>query len=277
MSLFQPKVIRLSIEPQRAVLVKLGGGRSREIIADSVVPLATDAGTPDAMLAPLHAALSEPGWRGRHTQIVLSDRLARYFVFAMPQGVRGRKELELLIEARFEEVFGLPAEAWRLVADLAPYTAHILVCAVERTWLNALQKLCAEHTLPIDSIQPFLVSEFNSWRRRIDDKPLWFATVEPGSVTLGFLAKKTWQSVRMFPLRGSLDAELPALIERDRLNLDMALPTSHLLCAGTHSAETRLPQAPSPVQAQWLDRADWPGKPGAWSQAHRLALSGVWQ
>lgn len=275
MSLFRRETIRISIETQRAVLVKLGGGRGREIRADSILPLATESSTPGAMLAPLNAALGEPGWRGAHAQVVLSDRLARYFIFAMPQGVRGRDELELLIQARFEEVFGLPAEGWKLVADLDPFASNILVCAVDRAWLDALRKLCAEHAISIDSIQPFLVREFNAWRRRIDDKPLWFATVEPGSVTLGFLAKKAWQSIRLFPLRGSLEAELPALIERDRLYLDMALPTSRLLCVGTHTSDTRLPQ--SPVQAQWLDLAEWPGKPGTWSQAHRIALSGVWQ
>ena len=274
MSLFRREVVRLSIEPQRAVLVKLDG-RSRNVLADSVVPLATDAATPSAMLAPLHAALSEAGWRGTHAQVVLSDRLARYFVFSMPQGVRNRNELELLIQARFEEVFGLPATDWRLVADLDPFATHILVCAVERAWLDTLRKLCTDNAITIDSIRPFLVSEFNAWRRRIDDKPLWFATVEPGSVTLGFLAKQTWQSIRLFPLRGNLESELPALIERDRLHLDMATPGSRLFCAGAHASDTRLPQAP--VQAQWLDVAEWPGKPGIWSQAHRIALSGVWQ
>lgn len=275
MSPLKPDRLHVSLELDRIALVKTQGLFQVHIAADKCLPAAFDPERPQAWLSPLKAELANRAWQAGTASVVLSDRLVHYVTLEVQPGIRSVDELKLVIAAQFEEVFGLPAADWEIAADLDPFAQRLLACAVDRRLLAELESIFRAAGLRLASVQPFLLREYNRWRRRLPRDLAWFAAQERHSVTLALRSCRRWHGLRTHSLDGEGAARLPGLLARDQVAYGMARVPKQVWLAGDATAESLA--AASGLTLVRLDRPDWPGRTGQWCRDYRLALAGCWQ
>lgn len=274
MSLFRPERLCLSVEPDRLAVLRCRGGFRPRIEAERLIMADVGGRQPAAFGASLEAALADFPGPGRAVDVVLSDLLVKSFVFQGVPGLRRLDELRAAIRARFEENFGLPAEAWEISADLTPGARGYLVCAIARDFRDALKQAFAARGLVLASLRPFFVSEFNRWRHRLGRGSAWFAVAGRHSLSLAWFERGGWSALRTYRPTGEPLAALPALLRLERLAY--GAPDSAPLClAGLVEGEGVAATDP-PSAAVHLGRPLWPGRSAQWSRDYRLALSGLW-
>lgn len=275
MSPFKRSRLRVSVESDQIALVKLGGLRLTSIESECLLPIALDIEQPQAGLCSLQAALDTGEWNASMADVVLSDQLVRYFVFEVIPGIQGIAELKQLVAARFEDIFGLPAAEWEINADLTPFSSAFLVCAVDRRLLAELRRLFAGSALPLNSIQPYLVREFNHWRRHLRTDLTWFAAAERNSVTVALLARNSWHGLRTHRIGGDVHRVLPMLLARDQVAHGIATPTFQVWLTGDATVRQTGQVSPA-VTVTSLGRPAWRGNTEQWSRDYRVALAGIW-
>lgn len=267
--------LHVSLETDRVALVRTRGGLRPRIEAARLLATRLDPSEPEAGLEPLAAELATAAWQSATVQVVLSDRLVRYFIVDSLPGIQSLGELRRLAEAQFEELFGLPAAEWEICADFAPFSRRFLACALHRALLAALRRLFRRPGHALASIQPFLVREFNRRRRCLRSDPAWFAALERHSLTLALLSRKSWQGLRTHPFAQDAPALLPTLLARDRISHGESSEPSRLWLTGGAMAPEAMTSA-GPLQISSVDSLAWPGRSGDWSRDYRLALAGIW-
>lgn len=271
MSPFRSDRLYVSIERGRIAMVRCRGWIRRQLVSEQVFAGEAEDGKSVPVLDWLGRQLAAAALPGTIAHVVLSDQLVKSFVFESVPGLRHLDELKASIRARFEESFGLNAEAWEISADLAPFTRSFLVCAIERRLLASLRQVFDAHCIVLISVRPFVVSEFNRWRRRIGRGDAWFSVLERDGLTLAWLAGGAWAAVRTYRTPGEPIAALPHLLARERLANGIDSSGQRLWLAGMRSG-----QGGEEATAAWLGEAAWPGRTPQWSGDYRLALSGVW-
>jgi hypothetical protein len=263
------------VEADQFALVKLHGRRSVGIERECFFPANVDLTQPKESLAPLHATLAAGEWKAPRVDVVLSDQLVLYFNFEVLPGTRNFRELRQLIQARFEEIFGLPADEWEILADLAPFTSPLLICALNRALLNELRRIFAETGHAPPSIQPFFVREFNHWQRRIPAGRIWFGAVERQSLTLALLSPGAWHGLRTHSISHNDHDALTLFVRRDQVAHGISASAIPVWLAGNPSL-SGTPESDASTTVMRLGQSMWPGRTEPWSRDYRIALAGVW-
>jgi hypothetical protein len=273
-SLFRPDRIHLGLAPEGASFVLLGAGRRPIVHAQAHVPARLDSRTTQSDLGLVFDSLATARRKARDVHIVLADSLVRYFVVDAPKGLRSAKELEGIVHARFEEQFGLALGEWQIQADLEPGASGYLACAVPRLLSEGLRAECSARKLRLHSLVPYAICEMNRWQARLPRSEFWFAAVGSESLILAHRNRKGWRGIRSHARPQALDVDLVAMLERDSLRLGIVEARAAAIhCTGLVSQ----PVAGGASEViKRLGAGLWPGQNEAWSQAHRLALSGVW-
>lgn len=274
MSLSRPDRLYLSIEPDRIAMARCRGWLQPRIEAEQVIENAGAGEDAASAVARLDEILSAGSWAGAAVHVVLSDQLVKSFVCERVAGLRRLRELRQSAAARFEETFGDAASDWEMCIDLAAFAPRFLVSAVDRRLLDALRGVLVAHRLVPISIRPFMVSEFNRRHRHLGSSAIWFAVAERASLTLAWVAKGSWRTVRTFRTDGDPLAALPRLLARERLTHGTADAAQPVRLSGSLRGDTAgNPNAPAILP---LGQAVWPGRSEQWSRDYRLALSEIW-
>lgn len=113
----------------------LGGGQR--------IGLACPAGEWDRLAAEL------PGYvpANARVSVTLADCWARYFLLVPPEGLASLRDCRLLLAARFEALYGQPADEWVLQADWQ-VGVPMLACAVPRGLVRAFAAFRLARLLP---------------------------------------------------------------------------------------------------------------------------------
>ncbi|MBS4095248.1 MAG: hypothetical protein KGZ83_00245 [Sulfuricella sp.] len=278
MSRFASERIHLSVENDRIALVKISGRLHPRIEAEDTLAIPTEPNTPEIGLEALGRLLAGKPWQRADVHVVLSDLLVRYFVVDITPGLQNLNELQQLVAARFEDTYGLVAEDWEINADLNPLTSRLLACAIDRRLITGLRQIIGKPDYRLVSVQPFLVREFNHWRRQIGKTTTWFAAVERNSLSLALIDRGNLQTLRTHQGIDNLYATLPQLMARDQMLFGTSESALHLSVAGigVSPSPNEIPhQRNSAIISLGMEL--WPGRTKNWSQNYRLALSGVWQ
>ena len=224
-----------------------------------------DPNAPEDALAAAARVLAQPPWKSTIRHVVLSDLLVRYLVVDRPLGVRSLSELELSVNARFEQAFDLSVAQWTIAIDARPCDRQFIACAMPRPLLTAIKNIFCDDGR-CASIRPFLVCELN---RRAQQMPQagWYAAATDHNLCLIAFAQGRIERIRSLPTAIPTAAEVERLVARERLLAgDDALeqPTlfSGVLNGSASSALTR------------IDSPQWGSK--NWSSQDRMAMAGVW-
>jgi hypothetical protein len=155
---------------------------------------------------------------------------------------------------QYEEIYGARANAWHILTAISPVGQNIPACAVDRTLIEALEAVCAEHGSRLCAVVPYLASSFDHWQRSIREKTFWFATVNEGHVSLAQVHRGNWVGLR------TQRFELDLLDTLQEMKLQLASSHSSLVESGPFfiTGTVALPNATPALPFHTLSPASLP-------------------
>jgi hypothetical protein len=173
-------------------------------------------------VAALGSALEPLRGERMHATVVLSNHFVRYAVVPFDAAVSGPEEDLALARFHFAKIHGERAKAWDIRMSEEPRGAPRLASAVDAGLIDAI-RVCfpRDGKLRLASVQPYLMSAFNTWRRSMVDRS-WLLLVEPQRACLALLGARKWIAVHNS--RGEFQApdDWAAFLDRQRLRTDTA-------------------------------------------------------
>ena len=141
---------------------------------------------------------------GARLDVTVADCWARYFMLAQPEDNATMRDGRLLLAARFETLYGDPADEWLLQADWR--AGPMLACALPRALVQALGRGAR--------IAPLLLRLWNAHCARLPREGAW-CTQAGDTATLLY-----WQegSIRMVRQQRGANAEALLALELARLD-----------------------------------------------------------
>ena len=147
MSRWRTEPVDLHVAARAIVLLRAG------VVASE---LRCRAGEWDALAAELPTHVPA----GVRLTVTLADCWARYVLLAPPEGIASLRDCRLLLQARFETLYGQPAADWLLQADWRS-DAPMLACAIPRPLAQAF------FSFRLARLAPALLERWNRHCRRL--------------------------------------------------------------------------------------------------------------
>lgn len=216
--LFRDRLL-ISLAPQSVALLRVSG-----TLRPSVLEAVAHACDSEFGSAPWHGALDTlratlVSLRRERLDVtvVLSNHFVRYALVPWSEELDSPDEELAFARHVFAGTYGERAKTWEIrLSEETPGAAR-LASAVERGLLEELRGCFPDSGKPrLVSVQPFLMSTFNLWRRRLGSEAAWFVLVEPGRACLARFSKGRWAAVRNARARLESPEDFAALIERER-------------------------------------------------------------
>ena len=181
-----------------------------------------ECGTPagrewERALAALARALGRLAWQGADARVTVSNHFVRYALVPAAGKLRGENERTAAARHALRTTYRERGDGWRVVLG-ETHGGDGLVAAIEPALLDGIATTLAAAKLRPVAVEPFLAAAFNACRGAIEREPVWLAAAEPGRVCVARLDRGAWRQVRNERLRGRLEDELPAVLERCRLS-----------------------------------------------------------
>jgi hypothetical protein len=251
-SRWSAETLRIALAPGEAALLNPRGTRvltTHERSAASLLPL-------------LDEALSDPAWRSRRAEVVLSQHFVRHVLTPPPGKALRRNEEAALVAASLREIYGDEAAHWRVQVHSQPPQYGLLGAAVDESFAQQLDALLARHGFLDVSIRPLSSIAAQRLPKKFEG---WWALVEPGWLGLFGGADGVWQHLAGQPVDADWITALPDLIEREAAWSTLpAMPTVWIQALGVGAAST--PDA---------DNARWQMLPCDSQVRGALALAGI--
>ena len=288
MSRWWSKQIRIILHPTQVVLLRIGPGRAQPVLDKHVVPCTPQRGMPlwHSALTVLVSALPEFHDGKCDVTVVLSNHFVRYVLVKHMEQVASPREEEALILHHFTRIYGDAAARWNLRISPAQHRdSPRVACAIDQELIDALEKLMQPKKHVLRSIQPYLMTAFNQYRKFLTQSA-WLALVEDGVFCLARLEQGCWQTIKCIRVGDDWQHELTIQLEREEL----------LLLGKTSSAEKSrtpvfvfAPEYPEPIDVapellpetgsnanpvHILDPALWPKPEQTDEPVHAMALIG---
>lgn len=235
MSPWSAKSLRLVVQPGQVVLNRVAsrptwnGRRDKVVAQQSLACVGDDKARPwqDA-LAVLAEAL--PGFAGKRESAtaILSNHFVRYAL--VPWSVDLSDETEELAFARhcFVRIYGEAAQDWRIRLSVGPIGTPRLASAVDPGLLDGLHAVCGNAGIKLKSIQPYLMTAFNLFGRRLGGLSAWCAVVEPGNLCLALLLDGAWVRLRSLRVGPLWQVELEQLLQREAMLVEVESPPTQV-------------------------------------------------
>jgi hypothetical protein len=162
--------------------------------------------------------------------LVLSNQFVRYQVIpAMPAFSPADKVMAVATHC-FRENYGESVDNWTIRASSLPHGDSLLISAIDTALIAAIEALCQKYQCKLNSLQPYLMSGFNSMRRQIGSGVSALVQVEAGRLTIALMRDGDWQNITAIKTAEDWSADLASLISREML-------LSGLQTAGVQSAQ----------------------------------------
>lgn len=249
MSLSWRERLLISIAPGELSWVRLGGLFKPEVRAKRIVHIEHGYGSRswDGAIAALRSEVAQWGRDKLSARIVLSNHFVRYALAPHSDGVSGHEEELALARFHFSKVHGEASRSWDIRLSPAQSGGARLACAVDTALIDALRHSFSSDKGPrLASVQPLLMSVFNSGGSFIPDAGAWLIMAEPDRACVALLKGKTWHAVQNVKGRFA-DAEgWISLVERERWRVNLDVVPNLLLI---HSEQT--PSLPNRTHGAW--------------------------
>ena len=175
--------------------------------------------------------------------VVLSNHFVRYALLPWSSALRGAAEEQAYLRHHFVRIYGERAKSWVLRASAAPSEAPRLASAVDAALLDALvASLPKSGALRLRSVQPYLMAAFNRWQSSLATANAWLLLLEPGRACLTLHSAGRWRSVQCARGVFASPAELAALLDRQRYQVEGKVPDRVLYLTDSQRGDP--PQAP---------------------------------
>ena len=170
-------------------------------------------------------------------RVVLSNHFVRYVLVPQSNGVSGADEELALARFHFAKVHGEASRGWDIRLSPAQSGGTRLACAVDSALMEALQQSFARAPhARLASVQPLLMSVFNSGRPSIPNAGAWLILHEADRACVVLLKGKSCHAVQNVKGRFT-DAEAwISLVERERWRVNLDKVPDTLLIHGSQAS-----------------------------------------
>ncbi len=208
--------LRVGLCRDRLLVAHYRAGWTRRRVASAVrlLPIEAEASAAPDPIARLQTLVEEPAYRTAELTVVLSNHYLRYLVLPWSEALSTASDWEGYARLCFTQTYGSPAADWTLRVGAPRRGQPRLACAIDAPLMVKLLEIPR-----LRSIQPYLMSAFNSRRRRLGTKPAWFVLQEPGRVTLGLVAQGRFQAIRSRRIAPAWRTALDEMLDRESAGL----------------------------------------------------------
>ena len=212
------------LAPSELSWVRLGGIFQPALRAKRTVPVEAGHGARawDGAIAALRAETAQ--WMGHNldVRIVLSTHFVRYALVPHSDSVSGQDEELALARFHFSKIHGEASRSWDIRLSPAPSGGSRLACATDTALKDALRQSFANGTGPrLASVQPLLMSVFNSSRSSIPDAGAWLVMAEADRTCVALIQGKIWHAVQNTKGRFADAAAWVDLVQRERWRISL--------------------------------------------------------
>jgi len=207
--------------------------------------------------------------------VVLSNHFARFILVPWSRGLGNAEEETAFVRYCFAKVYGERSKDWDLRLSPAPTGSTRIASAVDSSLVQAVRAAFpAGARAKLVSVQPYLMSAFNRWRKHVKGERAWFLLIEPQRACLARLEGGHWSAVRN--TRGTFDepSQWAGLLDRERHRVG-----GEGASEGVYVHAPQRPKAPSTEVEGWTFRslalAPAEGLAPAESEPFAMALSAL--
>ena len=188
--------VRIVLHPARISLARMSGGlRQRQLRRETRIVDVQGDRSGAAMLDALREALADKRWQDADARVVVSSALVRFAI--VPSGAQLLKESDEVAMAllRFQQAHGgtVPALDIRLSSPISGRGQ--IAAALESAFTAGLMEALRAARLRAKAVEPLLMHAFNDARASVAESDFWFASAEPGWLTLARMRRGHWDSV----------------------------------------------------------------------------------
>ena len=207
--------------------------------------------------------------------VVLSNEFVRYALIPPTPGVAGDDETLALARFHFGKIHGARAQAWEIRLSPAARDSARMAAAIDSALIKQLRDCFpGDARARLLSVQPWLMSAYNSVRSQVPTAGAWLLLLEPGRACSALLDGNLWKSVQNIRAELQDDGAVLSLLERERLRLDGAAVPRAVLVQDARDGAT----APT-TKTEWKLEAlkvRWPaGVMESRDRAYQMALTAL--
>ena len=181
---------------------------------------------------------SKPSANGLPLTLVLSNQFVRYQIIpAMPAFSPADKVMAVATHC-FRESYGDSVDNWTIRVSPIPHGDSLLISAIDTELVTAIEALCQKYQCKLSSLQPYLMSGFNSMHRQIGAGVSALVQVEAGRLTIALMRDGHWQNITAIKTLKDWSGDLAALISREILL--SGLQTAGLKTTGLEHAQASI-------------------------------------
>ena len=205
-----------------AVVRRMRGLRNRLIDQESVT-FPHDAQEPtwgmaikqlDALLASMQVEHKSK------LKITLASDFVRYLALPPQQVSMSAKEKLAYVAAAYREIHGAVIDDWEIKLHDSPNHSMTIAAAIDKKLLSEIKELAQRHSLQLVTLQPYLMTVFNSLSNQISKVSGYLVVVEFKRLLLVNLHQGKCQNVRVYPLTNGWQIEFKNLMMRESLMTD---------------------------------------------------------
>ncbi len=260
--LFSHRIL-IALAPDSLALLRVSGGVRPRVSEKRTLACDPAAGSQpwQGAVAALEQVAGETRDANAEVTVVLSNHFARFTLVPWSEGLGNAEEETAFVRYCFARVHGERSKEWDLRLSPTPTGSTRIASAIDSSLVQALRAAFpAAARAKLVSVQPYLMSAFNRWRRDIKGERAWFLLVEPQRACLARLEGGRWSAVRN--TRGNFDepGQWAGLLDRERHRV-----------GGDEASEDVYVHAPRNGKALSVEGEGWTFKSLALAQAEGLA------
>jgi len=216
--LFSHRIL-IALAPDSLALLRVSGGVRPRVSEKRTLACDPAAGSQpwQGAVAALEQVAGETRDANAEVTVVLSNHFARFTLVPWSEGLGNAEEETAFVRYCFAKVHGERSKEWDLRLSPTPTGSTRIASAIDSSLVQALRAAFpAAARAKLVSVQPYLMSAFNRWRRDIKGERAWFLLVEPQRACLARLEGGRWSAVRN--TRGNFDepGQWAGLLDRER-------------------------------------------------------------
>ena len=212
--------------------------------------------------------------------LVLSNQLVRYKIIPAMPALSSADKVMAVATHCMRESFGDSVDDWMIRVNPLPHGDSLVISAVDAELISAIEFLCKKYQFKLKSIQPYLMSGFNSMRRQIRAGVSCLAQVEVGRLTIALTHDGDWKTITATTSSEDWSADLAALISRELLLAGLQNAQASIYFSALPSVhDEKIKQLFKQNNPAWLvlaaDQKAVAGYDSSQDQPYTMALSAV--
>lgn len=155
----------------------------------------------------------------KNTQIslTLASDLVRYVVLPGHMIAMSSVEKRGYAEAAYREIYGATADGWKISIDDNAPTQPTLAAAIDMAFYEAIAQLCQKYQLKLSSVQPYLMTAFNTLFSSINKINASFVIIEQTRIATLQLQNGVCEQVQVEKLTSDWQTNLEQSLSRNQL------------------------------------------------------------